>query len=571
MPEHEIDKQLRDLIEIIHFTEHVSAKIHGVLDEAAIYRIVAEEFGQSGQYTASILLLTDDGSHLKIADTSVSREKLEKAEDESQLRLGGYRIDLKKSSIYRQVVTEGKTLQVNASDIYRELFPRLLAELISRIIGYANRPTILMPLTCCGEIIGTLNVSSTELAEYHVPTVSNLAQHISSALELAEEHAERRRVEESLRESEQRYRTLVERSNQGIAVRQGGRYVLANQALADQVGYTIDELLEFTREEAYGLAHPDDREMIAQRSRDRDAGKTVPDLFEHRFLHKKEEIRWTQVTEAEIEIGGEQGRLYMYLDITERKHAEEDLQQYADELEEAVVRLEELDILKSEFIQNVSHELRQPLALIRGHAELLAAGELGELDQQQQTSMDIIVRRTRMLASLVEDIVLILLAEKRTLERAPVHLDHLIQTGVEDFQVVIERQGLTMETEIATGLPPVGGDAIFLRRVLDNLLGNALKFTPRGGSVSVRLEQKGDHLVLEVSDTGIGVSPDHQQRVFDRFYQVDGSSRRRHGGVGLGLAVVKDLVELHGGEVTLESEVGKGSTFTVSLPIQDPE
>jgi PAS domain S-box-containing protein len=567
----EIDKHLRDLIEIIHFTEHVSAKIHGVLDEAAIYRNVAEEFARSGQYTASVLLLTDDGSHLRIAETSISGERLEAAEEAAELRLGGYRIDLNKSSIYRQVVIEAKTLQVNASDIYRELFPRQQAEQISRIIEYANRPAILTPLTRHGKIIGTLNMSSTEMAEYLIPSVSNLAQHISSALELVDEIAERKQVEESLRESEERYRTLVERSSQGIAVRQGGRFVLVNQALADQVGYTIDELLEFTREEAYGLAHADDREMIAQRSKDRDAGKTVPDSYEHRFMHKKDEVCWTQVTEADIELGGEQGRLSMYLDITERKQAEEDLQQYADELESAVERLEELDLFKSEFIQNVSHELRQPLALIRGHAELLAAGELGELDQQQQTSMDIIVRRTRMLASLVEDIVLILLAEKRALERAPVYLDQMVQTGVEDFAVVAEQQGLALETEIATGLPPVGGDAIYLRRVLDNLLGNAIKFTPRGGTISVRLEQKGDQLVLEVSDTGIGVSPDHQQRVFERFYQVDGSSRRRYGGVGLGLAVVRDLVELHGGEVGLESEVGKGSTFTVTLPIQDPD
>jgi PAS domain S-box-containing protein len=571
MPEQEMDKQLQELIELIHFTERVSAKIHGVLDEAAIYGIVTREFARSGRYAASVLLLTDEETHLRVAQTSVSDKNLETASEASELNLSSYKIDLEKSSIYRQVVRDGKTLQVSAIDIYRELFPRLLAELIAKLIGYTDRPAILTPLFRHGVIIGTLNMSTTELTEYLIPTVTNLAQHISSALELADEIAERKRAEESLRESERRYRTLVERSPQGISVRQEDRFVLVNQALADQLGYTVDEMLELTLEEAFDLIHPDDQAMLAKRRIDRGAGMSISDSIEHRFIGKSGETRWARVTQADIELGGKPARLSMYLDITEHKLAESDLKQYADELEAAVERLEDLDILKSEFIQNVSHELRQPLALIRGHAELLAAGELGELDQQQQASMDIIVRRTRMLASLVEDIVLILLAEKRTLERAPVYLDHLVQTGVEDFEVVVAQQGLTLEAEIATGLPPIGGDAIYLRRVLDNLLGNAIKFTPQGGTISVKLEQTGDHLVLQVSDTGIGVSPDHQQRVFDRFYQVDGSSRRKHGGVGLGLAVVKDLVELHEGEVTLESEVGEGSTFTITLPIQDPD
>jgi signal transduction histidine kinase len=113
----------------------------------------------------------------------------------------------------------------------------------------------------------------------------------------------------------------------------------------------------------------------------------------------------------------------------------------------------------------------------------------------------------------------------------------------------------------------VDGVSPYLRRILDNLLGNALKFTPGGGTVSVRLQRQNHQLLLEVTDTGIGIPPNHQLRIFERFYQVDGSSRRRHDGVGLGLALVKELAELHGGTVAVESQVDQGSTFTVVLPI----
>jgi len=243
------------------------------------------------------------------------------------------------------------------------------------------------------------------------------------------------------------------------------------------------------------------------------------------------------------------------------------VRRHAEELATALARLQELDRLKSEFVQNVSHELRSPLALIRGYAELLSSGELGELDPRQRGPVEIIVRRARMLGELVEDITLILGAEARPLERVPVALDELARAAVEDFRVAAEESGLALEAEIAPDLPPVGGGAVYLRRVLDNLLSNAVKFTPAGGIVTVRMWQEEASVILQVSDTGIGIPPEHQGRIFERFYQVNGSIRRRHGGMGLGLALVREVVEALGGTVGLESEVGKGSTFTVTLPV----
>jgi two-component system NtrC family sensor kinase len=232
-----------------------------------------------------------------------------------------------------------------------------------------------------------------------------------------------------------------------------------------------------------------------------------------------------------------------------------------------ITHLKELDRLKSEFIQNVSHELRSPLALIRGYAELLSTGELGELDSQQRGPVEIIARRTRMLDSLVEDITLILEAERRRLQHKPVALDDLTRAAMEDFHIMADHGGITLEMGFASDLPPVAGDPIYLRRMLDNLLNNAIKFTPSGGTVTVDARQQDDQVVLRIADTGIGIPQDQQERVFERFYQVDGSTRRRYGGVGLGLALVKEIVEKHGGSVGVESEMGEGSTFTVSLPV----
>jgi PAS domain S-box-containing protein len=253
--------------------------------------------------------------------------------------------------------------------------------------------------------------------------------------------------------------------------------------------------------------------------------------------------------------------------VLENAHLFEEIQLRADELAAALARLEEMDRLKDEFIQNVSHELRSPLALVRGYAEMLDAGELGEIPAAYQQPIAIIARRSRMLSDLVKDITLILEAEVSPPEPELVSLDELTRNAVEDFQVAAEQAELTLRAEITPDLPLVRGDSTYLRRVLDNLLGNAVKFTPPGGSITVRLWQEDENIALEVSDTGIGIAADKLPRIFDRFYQVDGSASRRYGGMGLGLALVRGIVEAYGGHVFAESHVGKGSKFTVFLPI----
>ena len=243
----------------------------------------------------------------------------------------------------------------------------------------------------------------------------------------------------------------------------------------------------------------------------------------------------------------------------------EQVRTHARELAVALAQQEELDRLKGEFVQNVSHELRSPLALIRGYAEMLSSEELGELQPDQVHPISVISRRSRMLSELVEDITLILGAETRPQVWEAVALDQLAQIAVEEFQMAAAQANLTLRAEIVPVLR-VKGSLTYLRRVLDNLLSNAIKFTPEEGTITVSVQPEQDYVMLRVTDTGIGIPADKLDRIFERFYQVDGSARRRYGGVGLGLALVRELVEIHGGWVNVESEIDSGTSFIVRLP-----
>ena len=274
-----------------------------------------------------------------------------------------------------------------------------------------------------------------------------------------------------------------------------------------------------------------------------------------RPLFQQSNLYFLKGLAAQAAIAIENARLY----ATER--------QRTIELARALEQQRELDRMKNEFIQNISHELRTPLAIVRGYAELLDSGELGELPRNQRESVNVMARRSRMLSKMLDDLLAILAAETHKMAMEPVDLAQLLETMLVDFQAAAKQSDIVLTADMAADLPPVAGDQVQLRRVFDNLLGNALKFTPAGGTVTVRLLSVDANLVLEVADTGIGIPADQLGRVFDRFYQVDGSTTRRYSGVGLGLALVKEIVESHGGQVMVESQPDKGSMFRVTLPV----
>ena len=332
----QIDKPLRDLIEIIHFTENVSLKIHGLLDEADIYRAAIEKFAESKRYSASIVLLTDDGSKLRIAGTSIAPKTLKMAEKVSGLRLKDYKINLSKSSIYSQVVREGRTLQVNSRDMMGELFLRPLVHLLSKIIDFKNEKSIVTPLKRHGKIIGVLTMSSTDLAEYFIPSVKNLAQHISNALEL---DAHRR----ALVENEQRLRTIIDTSPDAIVwLDTTGKITLVNRKGFEITGFSEKDIIGKNFMDVEVLAQESKKKVLEAFTK-RLEGTNTP-LYEVKIVTKNGEFIPFEVSASPIFEGDKiVGVQSIFRDLRERKKMEEKLRHYSEHLEELVQeRTEEL-------------------------------------------------------------------------------------------------------------------------------------------------------------------------------------------------------------------------------------
>lgn len=258
--------------------------------------------------------------------------------------------------------------------------------------------------------------------------------------------------------------------------------------------------------------------------------------------------------------------------IMENASLYEAAQERARELQRAYDELQELDRLKDEFVQNVSHELRTPLTFIKGYVELLLEGMLGpKLAEEQADALQVVQQRTDAVIRLVNDILSLQSIEEGNLRIEPVSVLEVMQLVVGSAGAEVERRGLTLKLEAGPGVHFVMGDDGRLQQVFDNLLGNAIKFSSVGGEIKVRVRTEEGWVVVEVEDKGMGIPADKLERVWDRFYQVDGSSTRRYGGTGLGLSIVRRIVEAQGGMVEVRSREGEGSCFTVCLPVMEDD
>jgi signal transduction histidine kinase len=230
---------------------------------------------------------------------------------------------------------------------------------------------------------------------------------------------------------------------------------------------------------------------------------------------------------------------------------------------------EEANHTKDEFLATLSHELRTPLNAILGWVQVLRAGKLDPAASTR--AMETIERNARAQAQLIADLLDVsrIITGKLRLDFKPVELRRIIDSTLESVRPAADAKGILLDISIAPLASPVVGDTDRLQQVIWNLLSNAIKFTPRGGQVGVSLRESGGNAAIRVSDTGIGIRPDFLPYVFDRFRQAEGSITRTHGGLGLGLSIVRHLIELHGGAVEVESEgEGRGAAFTVRLPLR---
>jgi signal transduction histidine kinase len=243
----------------------------------------------------------------------------------------------------------------------------------------------------------------------------------------------------------------------------------------------------------------------------------------------------------------------------------ERLEQQVRELTAANAELQELDQLKSQFLATLSHELRTPLTSILGYLDLFERGTLGPLSEIQGHAIDVIGRNAHTLTRQLNNLLYLQEVRSSQLKLAPVTIYDMVLRLVAELQPQAQGAGLSLEMALEPTMA-FPGDAMALEQAVRNLIDNALKFTPRGGYIRVTLEDDPSRIILRVEDSGIGIPAEAQEKVFVPFYQVDSSLARPYPGAGLGLAIVRHVIAAHGGQVTVRSAPGSGSTFAVVLP-----
>ena len=260
----------------------------------------------------------------------------------------------------------------------------------------------------------------------------------------------------------------------------------------------------------------------------------------------------------------------MVKEISERlrqndEMAIEDLRIRASELAQAYQKLAEQDLARHEFLTNVAHELRTPLMAASGYLQILQKGALQ--GNQLNEAMDTVSRNIGQIVSLVNDILFLQEIELVLPAFQSVKMSEIAQDIVKKYEKKAMERGIHLKVRNERNIPPVNGDSKSLERALTALVDNAIKFSPRGGDVEINFERQKDRLAVSVEDHGIGIATDQLSRIFDRFYHLEKSGDDLFGGIGIGLAITRQVIEQHRGKVNVESKPGKGSKFTMILPL----
>ncbi len=365
---------------------------------------------------------------------------------------------------------------------------------------------------------------------------------------LASRESALREQNQTLASVNHRFEAVLNAANDGIAMLDtDGCFVLVNRRFGELLGTRAPLLLHHTLEEA--------RPLLIDKLSHRLAALAPTEtraVAEEIIALEEPDRRFLQFYTAPVAgVDGSEviGRIIALRDITRER---------------------ELDKMKTDFISVVSHELRTPLTSIKGYTDLLLSGAAGENTELQSEFLGIIQLSTTRLSNLINDILDISRIESGTLKikHEPIDYRHLVADALRLMKAAADARDISMDAALPETIPLVRGDADKVTQVLTNLVSNAVKYTPEGGWVKVSLEVTGDTSVTTcVADSGIGVAPEDQPKLFQRFFRADNSSTREAGGTGLGLVIAKTLIELMGGTIWLESEPGRGSKFYFTLPL----
>ena len=366
------------------------------------------------------------------------------------------------------------------------------------------------------------------------------------------------------------FRALSENAPVGITLARGGRTLYANRAYLQLFGYADPSAV--LGQSLLNQIAPECREQIADHVGRRERGEAVANSYETVGLRQDGTTFLFRVDVARIQLEDGPANLAFFTDVAKHRNAERELSQALVRERAARAEAETANRMKDEFLATLSHELRTPLTAMLGWARLLRSGEL-DTDTAAR-AVETIESNARLQAQLIEDLLDVsrIILGKLPLGVRPVELAMVTEAALDAVRPAAAAKSIRLSRLLdpTTGL--VSGDPDRLQQVVWNLLSNAVKFTPSKGQVEIRLERVGRFAQITVNDTGKGISAEFLPFVFDRFRQADSSSTRLHGGLGLGLALARHLVELHGGSVHAASAgEGKGSTFSVQLPLLSNE
>ncbi len=662
-----LEQAFHDLVEIVSFTGELSARLHGGLEEAEVMAMVVDRFAASKKYTASILLLTEDGKGVRIGRTSLGRRETRAGEKAAAVRLDSFKIDLDKATYYRQVAVEGKTVTPTAGEIVEELFPLPLARLLNKMLACENRQAVLTPIRRHGEIIGVLAISAPSMPEYFIPSVQNLAHHISAALEGAEQHSVRRRAVDELRASEARYKALFEQAADSIVLADGrnGLIVDFNNRAYGDLGYTREEFAQLS---IHDFQAPESAEKllgegldafetlyrskggdavdvlvssrsisiagkefvqiawrdITSRKRDQEAlarseeryrslvsnipdvvwttdregvttfispnvekviGYTQQDVYEGgpdvwlanvhpndveevrrafanlfeegtpydvQYRYRRKDGTWVWLHDRAVSLYQREGRDYadgLLSDITDLRAVQEK------------ALLQEKLAVMGQLAGGVGHELRNPLGAIKNAAYFLRMA-LENPEPDVREAIEILHREVDTSENIISS--LLGFARPQPPARRRVDVNEILEQALSRTSVP---ENVKVVRQLGSSLPNVQGDPGQLDRLFGNIILNAVQAMPEGGELTVQTSKArgkprgAKWISVSVSDTGVGIRDEHMDRLFQPLFTTKAK------GIGLGLALASTLAEAHGGDITVCSELGKGSTFTVRLPV----
>jgi PAS domain S-box-containing protein len=379
-----------------------------------------------------------------------------------------------------------------------------------------------------------------------------------SALVIVSNISERKRVERDLRESEEKFKTIFESANDAIYLTDlNGKFLEVNQEACDQLGYSRSEFLQM---EAEDIDSFDDEAQVEAR-----IDQILRDghiIFETAQVRKDGSIMPAEVSSRIIDYMGKKVILGITRDITKHKQAEEAMLN-------AKLTAEAANRVKTEFVANMSHELRTPLNSIIGFSDVLYSENHGPLNEYQKKYTYNVLKNGKHLLNLVNDILSVSNIQSGKME---IHINEFfVSDAIDEVEALMipiaSKNDIVLTSNIDIGMPTIKTDTMKFKQILYNLVHNAIKFTDQGGTVTIG-GKISEHIVhISVKDSGIGISPEDLAKLFNPFFQVNSSIARSYGGTGLGLSIVKKFVEMHGGEIWVESEVGNGSKFTFTIPI----